>query len=49
MRAYFFAVTLLGLLGSTVIALGAARESLIGVDDKWHRYESPHFELYSHN
>ena len=48
MRALFTAVVL-GLLGGTGALRGAAPESFAGVDGKWHRYESPHFELYSHN
>lgn len=30
-------------------ASAASREVFAGVDDRWHRYESPHFELFSQN
>lgn len=29
-------------------AAGAPRETFAGVDDRWQRYSSPHFELFSH-
>jgi hypothetical protein len=37
------------LLGAGSGARGADRESVPGVDAKWRRYQSPHFELFSHN
>jgi len=44
-RLAFFAVaTLIG-----VAAAGKPAEVFVGADAKWHRYQSPHFELYSHN
>ncbi len=43
------AVVLVWLLGCWAPLLGAEPETVPGADDKWRRYESPHFELFSHN
>lgn len=34
---------------AVLVSRTAAAESFAGVDDKWRRYESPHFELFSQN
>src|SRR4051812_4106507 len=42
----------LGVIGGSQIGIVRAAPplpALVGVDHKWHRFTSPHFELYSHN
>ena len=41
-------MALAGGLGLGVPIRGAEQETVRGADDKWRRYESPHFELFSH-
>jgi hypothetical protein len=43
-----FVVLLLLALATRLPVFGVASDSFPGVDDKWHRYESPNFELFSH-
>jgi hypothetical protein len=43
------AVGLVWLISCWVPVQAAEREAVRGVDDHWRRYESPHFELFSHN
>ncbi len=43
------ALALALLLGSGLPLRGSAPEVIPAADDQWQRYESPHFELFSHN
>lgn len=48
MRAILLLV-LAALLGLGAVTRASGKEALPGVDDKWRRYQSLHFELFSHN